>query len=294
MNDHSSAAELRSFSGCGVQLVGEVRGDPSRLAVLLLHGGGQTRHSWSSAMRELARRGYHAASVDLRGHGDSDWSSAGEYSMTAMRDDVLAVAQQLPSRPVLVGASLGGIASLLAIGESDEQVAEALVLVDITPRIEISGAQRIREFMTARPEGFESLEEVAEAVAAFNPKRAKPSDPSGLLKNLRLRNGRFYWHWDPALLERMDPLVPDYFARLDDAAGNVRVPTLLIKGAESEIVSSETVGHMLELIPHAEFADISGAGHMVAGDRNDAFNDAVFRFLGAAGLRPFLDSRARM
>lgn len=293
MHDLSSAAEVRTFRGHGVQLVGEVLGDPSRLAVLLLHGGGQTRHSWSSALRELARRGYYVVSIDLRGHGDSDWSRVGEYNMTAMRDDVLAVVHQLPSRPVLVGASLGGIASLLAIGESDERVAEALVLVDITPRIEIAGAQRIREFMTARPDGFGSLEEVAAAVAAFNPKRAKPSDPSGLLKNLRLRNGRFYWHWDPALLERMDPLVPNYFARLDNAARNIRVPTLLIKGAESEIVSSETVSHMLELIPHAEFTDISGAGHMVAGDRNDAFNDAVFRFLEMSGLRPGLGSTAR-
>lgn len=288
MSDISSSpsAGRRKFEGRGVHLAGDVLGDTTGLPVLLLHGGGQTRHSWASAAEELARRGYYAVSIDFRGHGESDWASDRDYGMSAMRDDVIAVIAQLPSRPVLVGASLGGIASLLAIGETGAQLAEALVLVDITPRVEMSGVRRIREFMTAQPDGFGSLDEVADAVAAYNPKRPRPSDPSGLLKNVRLRNGRYYWHWDPSLLDTMDPLEPGYFERLDKAARNVGLPTLLVKGAESEIVSSATVEHMLELIPHAEFVDISGAGHMVAGDRNDAFNGAVFRFLQSAGLAP--------
>lgn len=267
------------FTGVGVQLVGNVTGDPDNLPVLLLHGGGQTRHSWSSASRELARRGYYAVSIDFRGHGDSEWSQDGDYQMTTIRDDLLAVISQLPSMPVLVGASLGGIASLLAIGESSEAAARGLVLVDITPRVELSGVKRIQDFMSARPEGFGSLDEVADAVAAYNPNRSRPSDVSGLLKNLRQRDGRYFWHWDPAFLTQPDVLRPGYFERLDRAARGVRVSTLLIKGAESEIVSSETVAHMMELIPHAGFVDISGAGHMVAGDKNDAFNAAIFAFL---------------
>ncbi len=275
----SLVPERRAFAGAGVELIGDVVGDPAHRPVLLLHGGGQTRHSWSSAAVELARRGYHAVSIDMRGHGDSGWSGDGDYRMTLFRDDVLAMIDQLPSPPVLVGASLGGVASLLAIGESEAAVAAGLVLVDITPRVELSGVARIQAFMNARPDGFETLDEVADAVAAYNPSRPRPRNPAGLLKNLRQRNGRYFWHWDPAFLSQPDVLRPEYFDRLDAAAANVRVPVMLVRGAESEIVSEETVAQMRGLMPEADFVDISGAGHMVAGDRNDAFNLAVFDFL---------------
>jgi pimeloyl-ACP methyl ester carboxylesterase len=280
----SLVPERRAFAGAGVELIGDVVGDPARRPVLLLHGGGQTRHSWSSAAVELARRGYHAVSIDMRGHGDSGWSGDGDYRMTLFRDDVLAMIDQLPSPPVLVGASLGGVASLLAIGESEAAVAAGLVLVDITPRVELSGVARIQAFMNARPDGFETLDEVADAVAAYNPSRPRPRNPAGLLKNLRQRNGRYFWHWDPAFLSQPDVLRPEYFDRLDAAAANVRVPVMLVRGAESEIVSEETVAQMRGLMPEADFVDISGAGHMVAGDRNDAFNLAVFDFLDHHGL----------
>lgn len=280
----SLVPERRAFAGAGVELIGDVVGDPAHRPVLLLHGGGQTRHSWSSAAVELARRGYHAVSIDMRGHGDSGWSGDGDYRMTLFRDDVLAMIDQLPSPPVLVGASLGGVASLLAIGESEAAVAAGLVLVDITPRVELSGVARIQAFMNARPDGFETLDEVADAVAAYNPSRPRPRNPAGLLKNLRQRNGRYFWHWDPAFLSQPDVLRPEYFDRLDAAAANVRVPVMLVRGAESEIVSEETVAQMRGLMPDADFVDISGAGHMVAGDRNDAFNLAVFDFLDHHGL----------
>lgn len=275
--------ERRAFAGAGVEIVGDAIGDDRGRPVLLLHGGGQTRHSWSSAAMGLASRGYYAVSIDLRGHGDSGWAEGGAYAISAYRDDAIAVARQLPARPVLAGASLGGIASMLAAA-SGEAIARGLVLVDITPRVEREGVRRIHAFMTARPDGFASLDEAADAVAAYNPERPRPANPSGLLKNLRLREGRYFWHWDPAMLANRDSFNPEYAAELDAAARKVRVPTRLVRGLQSDIVSDETVAHMREIIPHADFVDIGGAGHMVAGDRNDAFNAAVFSFLEKHGL----------
>ena len=274
----------RRFQGDGLTLVGDVGGDLHGIPVLLLHGGGQTRHSWGTAARALTARGYYVVALDARGHGDSDWSRHRDYSMTAHSRDVLAVVEQMPSLPVLVGASLGGIASLLAIGESPRPVARALVLVDITPRIDLSGAQRIADFMLARPQGYESVEEIADAVAAYLPDRPRPASTEGLRKNVRKIGDRYFWHWDPAVMaDNHDIDDPAYWERLDTAARALSVPTLLVRGLRSEIVNDESVTHAKAAIRQLEIADISGAAHMVAGDRNDAFNAAIFAFLERQG-----------
>jgi len=249
-----------------------------------MHGGGQTRHSWAAATVELGRRGYHAVSLDLRGHGESDWAPGGSYALTDYRDDVYALLKIFAAPPVMVGASLGGMTALAAIAESEEPIACGLVLVDIAPRIELDGARRIQAFMAANLDGFETIEQVADAIAAYNPHRPRPEKTTGLMKNLRERDGRLYWHWDPAMLAHSKIDNPGLWDRLDRATAAITVPTMLIKGAESELVSHQNVEHMRALMPHADYVDISGAGHMVAGDRNDAFNSAVFDFLALHGL----------
>mgnify|MGYP003350667560 CR=1 FL=1 len=134
-------------------------------------------------------------------------------------------------------------------------------------------------------EGFASLDEVADAVHAYNPHRPRPTDLSGLRKNVRQRaDGRWYWHWDPAFItsrpfegeSRQLRSRPDL---LDDAARSLRVPTLLVRGRQSDLLSEQGAREFLDIVPHARYADVGGAGHMVAGDRNDAFNDAVVTFL---------------
>jgi pimeloyl-ACP methyl ester carboxylesterase len=254
--------------------------DPKGTA-LFLHGGGQTRHSWKGAAAALAASGWHALSLDARGHGDSGWAPDGDYSMEALVDDLTQVAGEY-DHPVLIGASMGGLTSLIAVGEG-EVTARALVLVDVAPRIEKRGADRIAAFMRARPEGFESLEAVAEAVAAYNPHRARPPRPEGLRKNVRLReDGRWHWHWDPAFIQPADgePGRLTDPERLRDAARAVRVPALLVRGARSDVLSEEGTKEFLQLVPEARFVDVKGAGHMVAGDDNDIFAREVRRFLG--------------
>jgi len=255
------------------------RGDP---AVVLLHGGGQTRHSWGRATKALARNGFHAITVDLRGHGDSDWAPDGDYSIDVLAADIRAIAASLPSPPALVGASLGGLSSLIATGEVETPIARALVLVDIVPRVEMAGSTEIRDFMTGNPDGFATLDEAADAVARYLPHRPRPSDTRGLAKNLRLRDdGRYHWHWDPAMLAGLGAHSgnPEHHARLERAARALTFPTLLIRGGHSRVVSLEGVAEFRRLIPHSEFVNIDRADHMVAGDANDAFNAPLLGFL---------------
>jgi pimeloyl-ACP methyl ester carboxylesterase len=248
---------------------------------VLLHGGGQTRYSWHGAMRDLVAEGYHVVNLDARGHGESDWAPDGNYSLEAMSADLLAVIATLRSRPALVGASMGGACSLYAVGNQPAPVASALVLVDVTPRVSSEGAAKISAFMRARPEGYASLEEAADAVAAYNPHRPRPRDVSGLRKNLRLRDdGRWHWHWDPNFLRNPEGLEPPQFVRkLLEAAQRVHVPTLLVRGLQSDIVTEEGIAEFKRALPGLEVYDVLGAGHMVAGDRNDAFNRGVIKFL---------------
>ncbi len=266
----------------GVQLVADVRGDPDGWPVLLLHGGGQTRHAWGSAAERIADEGWRTVSLDLRGHGESDWAPRADYSFTAFGSDVVSVADQLGHPPVLVGASLGGLSALYAEGTSDRVVSSGLVLVDITLKTNVEGIQRIKTFMESGLDGFASLDDAALAIAAYTPERNRAVNPEGLRKVLRERNGRWYWHWDPAFISqgRKEAAVPDVLVELlDTAIHNIRVPTMLVRGMLSDIVTQEGVDHLLASVPGATVVDVAGAAHMIAGDRNDAFSDAVLTFL---------------
>ena len=273
----------------GLTLAADVGGPDDGPTVVLLHGGGQTRHSWHGTWRVLAEAGWRAYSIDLRGHGQSDWSADADYTLDAFGRDLLAVVDTMPTPPVLVGASLGGLTSMCAIAEADDQsaVARALVLVDVANKVEDAGRERIGDFMMRNMEdGFASLEEVADAVAAYNPHRPRPSNLDGLAKNLRRRDdGRWVWHWDPAFITgvkgsedetRATMLEP---SRLDKAAAALSVPTLLVRGRQSDLLSEEGAQAFLAAVPHAEFVDVAGAGHMVAGDRNEVFNQGILQFL---------------
>lgn len=278
--------ETRQFDGAdGVRIRADVGGDPQALCVVLLHGGGQLRQSWGNTARALVEAGRYVVSIDLRGHGDSDWSLSGDYDLDAFVRDLSAILEQLPSAPVLVGASLGGLTSLVLTGESPPARIRALVLVDITTRPDPAGVEKISTFMKAAPDGFSSVEEAADAVAMYLPDRPRPADPSGLLRNLREHNGRLYWHWDPGFFSS-DRRINTETQRLEAAARAVRVPTLLVWGLRSEIVSQESVRQFRSLLPDAEIAEVKDAGHMVAGDRNDAFSGAVIDFLARVTSSP--------
>lgn len=269
---------IRIPAAPGIEIAADVAGPRGAPTVILGHGGGQTRHSWDKAEQQLAGAGYFAINYDLRGHGDSDWSKDGDYSLESRADDLAAVAGQ-GSRPfALVGASLGGITAMVAASRGLEPA--ALVLVDIVPKMSQKGVAKITAFMTGNPDGFASLEDAADAIAAYYPDRPRPKDLSGLHKNLRLGpDGRYRWHWDPSWMHspRGDPRF--LLDMMDEADWTDRVPTLLVRGMKSDMVDDDGVEDLRRRIPELEIADIRGAGHMVAGDKNDEFNAAVIEFL---------------
>lgn len=272
------------------RLIADVYGEEGP-PVLLLHGGGQTRYAWRSTAAAIARGGRVAYALDQRGHGDSDWIASGAYIFDDFAADARAVADALAARsgmrPVVIGASLGGIAALLAEGEAERAgrpaLFSAMVLVDITPRVDHAGIAKIQAFMTAHArEGFGTIAEAADAVAAYLPHRPRPRSHEGLKKNLRLHpDGRWRWHWDPNFIAGPRSVAGRREATeeaLVAAAGKLALPTLLVRGASSEVVQDAHAREFLTLVPHAEYVDVGGAQHMVAGDRNDQFSAAILDF----------------
>jgi pimeloyl-ACP methyl ester carboxylesterase len=276
-----------TFTGAsGNTLIGDVTGEDGP-PVLLLHGGGQTRHAWRKTADVIAKLGRTAYAVDQRGHGDSEWVKDGAYTFPDFAEDARKLAdtleEQTGQRPVAVGASLGGIASMLAEGRYNGTFS-ALVLVDITPRVDLDGVAKVQGFMREHAhEGFASVAEAAEAVAAYLPHRPRPRSNEGLKKNLRLHpDGRWRWHWDPRFLDgrrRVGPGGGEVETILVDAAKRIKIPALLVRGASSELVQEKHAREFLELVPQASYVDVGGARHMVAGDRNDAFANAIKSFL---------------
>ena len=282
-----------TLRGAGVTLAAD-RWQPDRAepfgTVLLLHGGGQTRHSWQRTGQRLAAHGWTALALDTRGHGDSDWAADGDYQVDSLVADLRAVIATLDSPPVLVGASLGGLTSLIAEGERPG-TARGLVLVDVTPTLEPEGTKEITDFMLSGTDGFATLDDAARAVHDYNPNRDRPPNPAGLRKNLREINGRWFWHWDPRFISREESTwsdeaeIRDWSTRASLAASEITVPTFLVRGMQSRVVSEAGASELQRLIPAARRMDVSGTGHMVAGDDNDVFS---------AGLLDWLDRDIRL
>lgn len=265
----------------GVRLAADIGGAPHLPSVVLLHGGGQTRYSWRNTMQELVNRGYHVISLDARGHGESDWSPNGEYSLDILAADLRQVLGTLATKPVLVGASMGGITSMHALGQGGEPIAGALVLVDVVPRLDAAGTNTVINFLQGHKGGFADIEAAADVVSLYNPQRPRPRDISGLMKNLRKRDdGRLYWHWDPVFFEKTDVAQGDALAdELHQACSRISVPVLLVRGMSSDLITDQAVEELRGYLPQLGVFEVAGAGHMITGDRNEVFNAGVLGFL---------------
>ena len=274
------------FAGAeGVELRGDCRGTGARGTVLLAHGAGQTRHAWAGAATRLAGQDWRVVSLDLRGHGESGWSASGNYRLGAFANDLATVGKALTAntrRPHLVGASLGGLAGLMVETHVAPGVFASLTLVDIVPQMDASGVERIMSFMAEHADdGFSSVEQASALISAYLPHRPKPRDLSGLSKNLRLgADGRYRWHWDPRFVASVRETRQQHdLAEFEQRLTGLTLPLHLVRGRMSELVPEHAVRSFLAAAPSAHFSDIADAGHMVAGDRNDAFCEAVADFL---------------
>jgi pimeloyl-ACP methyl ester carboxylesterase len=282
----TSISHQHVYTGAGNKLVADVYGHAARSA-LLLHGGGQTRHAWRKAGLALGHS-WRVIALDQRGHGASDWIADGAYAFADYAADAKAVARQIAGetglKPVLIGASLGGIAGLLALDEPADPAFSALCMVDIVPAMNPDGVDTIQGFMRANAAvGFASVEEAADAVAAYLPHRPRPKSLDGLRRNLRHDpDGRWRWHWDPRFLDGPRSINHDWDVtreQLMAQAAALTIPGLLVRGAFSELVTDEAAREFLAIAPLMTSIDVAKARHMVAGDSNDDFIAAVSDFL---------------
>jgi pimeloyl-ACP methyl ester carboxylesterase len=274
----SSTTRLETMTKSGTRLIADYFSGASKPGVMLSHGFGQTRQSWLGTQRKLAELNIASLAWDMRAHGESD-RNAGDirYELTPFVDDVMAVSQHFDHKPVLVGASMGGLTGLMAQAKQD--IFSALVLVDVTPRWEAAGMQRILDFMSAFPDGFDSYDHAAEVIANYLPHRRERKSNAQLQYLLREQQGRLHWHWDRRLLHEFIEHDDNFQDRVREAAASIRVPVLLISGGKSDLVSQNTVNDFLELVPHAKHQSLSQATHMVAGDDNDNFSNTLITFL---------------
>lgn len=264
----------------GLSLAVERTGVPGRPTIVLLHGGGQTRHSWGTAAGAFADEGYQSLTYDARGHGESDWSASGDYSVASLSADLDDVLATIHGPVALVGASMGGMTAYHTAGSTVRDL-RALVLVDIVPRPAAAGTARILAFMRSHADGFARLEDAADAVAAYHPERPRPSDIGGLRKNLRQReDGRLYWHYDPRLVEDgVSSEAPSSRHWAVEKAGRITAPVMLVRGDKSDVVDDDGVAELRQLLPQAQVFNVADAGHMLVGDRNDVFNAALLAFI---------------
>jgi len=273
-----------------ITIAADIFGDPKNEPILLLHGGGQTRHSWKKTGQKLAATGWYVIATDARGHGESSWSKKLAYNFSHLTDDLVAIINSLDKKPILIGASMGGICSIMALSRQPD-LAKALILVDVSPDMEKKGVDRIFNFMSAKPDGYATIQEVQDAVTAYLPQRKNRGTLKGLKKNLRkLPNGNWGWHWDPKMLEVWrnnthisNPHQINEF--LYDVLANLQIPALLVRGAMSDVVSKTTVAKLLKIAPQLQYVDVQDAGHMVAGDSNAVFTNALLEFLEDGGWR---------
>lgn len=278
----SSPVSTTVTAADGLTLAQDVWNPEGTPCLLLAHGFGQTRQAWAGSAATLAAAGMRCVSFDMRGHGESDRVVGGDYHMQQFFDDLALMARAQPEPPILVGASMGGLLGLAVAGEFEPAPFRALVLVDITPRWETAGVERILEFMRAWPQGFADYDEAASTIADYLSHRRERKSEAQLKPLLRRDDdGRLYWHWDPAMLEPIAEEGQQHQPRLLEATRKIDVPVLLLSGGRSDVVSTRTADEFLAMVPQAEHVRLADATHMLAGDANDAFTSEIERFVNS-------------
>ena len=270
--------EIRLRSPDGLLLAGEVHGKNGAPPVILLHGGGQSRKAWRGAARRLAATGYLACLMDLRGHGDSGWPEPAAYAIDNFVDDLLAAIAHLGPPAVLVGASFGGHIAMLTAARHPG-LCSALLLADVTPWIDESAGDHFRDTLRASAGGFSSIEEAAAVIARLHGDGGQ-HDPGRLLPHLRTGDdGRLHWKWDARFLDGAQIRGGGEGGLFMTEARRLRVPVLVMAAELSNLTSAREIAAFQAAVAGVDAVTIPGARHMLTGDANDAYADAIIGFL---------------
>ncbi len=256
-------------------------GNPDAPDMLLLHGFAQTCHSWDFVALAFCDR-YHVVALDQRGHGDSDWSEAGDYSPETQQEDIAGVVSAIGLRNfVLMGLSMGGRNSFTYAATHPEEV-RALVVVDAGPQNMRSGSQKIRNFVQQDDE-LDSIEAFVDRVLQFNPLRDPVQVRGSIRHNLKqLPNGKWTWKYDKRFRQpggRRFQQDPEMTERLWGYMESLACPTLVVRGSQSDIIALDTADGMHKRIPNGRMATVENAGHLVMGDNPSGFERAVTEFV---------------
>jgi esterase len=247
--------------------------------IVFLHGGGLTAHTWDLVCASLSER-YHCLAVDLRGHGDSEWPANGDYGLDATADDILQlIAAECTSTPVLVGMSLGGLASFKVAAALGNGLA-GLVIVDVGPEMRPEGMRDIVAFTSTHRE-LPSIDDFVARAMAFNPRRRPELLQRSLQHNLRLLpNGGWTWKWDPRRMQNIGSEAQAHErAMLWEDIARITVPALVVRGGNSPVLSADDARKLAEAFQNATGAEVPDAGHTVQGDNPKGFLEVVTPFL---------------
>ena len=256
-------------------------GTRGRPPMLFLHGGGLNVHTWDLVCAALKPE-RHCLALDQRGHGDSEWSPVMDYATESHAEDLDAfVSHRGLDRFVLVGMSLGGANALAWAGRHSDRLA-ALVLVDVGPEVRQAGVRKIAAF-TSEATPLDSVDDFIAKALAFNPRRDATLLRRSLLHNLRrMPDGKWMWKYDQRHRGRaMDPAAAARRRELLwSAASKVSCPTLVVRGAESDVFHDEDAERLVGALPDGRWVKIANAGHTVQGDNPAGLLVAVRQFLG--------------
>jgi len=249
--------------------------------LVLLHGGAQNAHTWDTVALALDRP---LVAIDLPGHGHSDHRDDGPFGPVQNAADVgVALRALAPDAGMVVGMSLGGLTSIALTARAPDLV-RRLVLVDVTPGVDREKAAPIAAFI-AGPESFESFDEILARTVEFNPTRSESSLRRGVLHNAVERaDGRWAWRYQrPRLAETFESTEMPDFSSLWDAVSAISVPLLLVRGADSAVVSDDDVAELRRRAPHAVIEVVEGSGHSVQGDRPVELASLIEGWLASPG-----------
>ncbi|HUB12443.1 MAG TPA: alpha/beta hydrolase [Acetobacteraceae bacterium] len=257
-------------------------GAPDAPPIVLLHGGHQSAHSWDLVSLYLAQR-YRVLALDQRGHGDSEWPRDAEYTNDAMSLDAEAFIAALGLQgPILMGHSMGGRNALL-LTRRNPSLLRALVVVDVGPEVSDRGREVIAGFVQANQE-FDGLDEFVENVRKYDPYRSREHIERTVRYNMLQRaDGKYVSKCDatPRRLGLVRGTGPLENITLDDARA-FGLPALLVRGANSRILTPEAAERFRDVLPQGTLVTVPDCGHNVHGQNTKGFISAIEGFL--AGL----------